>query len=63
MIIIYDKHQEVYHIQIEPSETVTIFNTSDIVEAREEFIKCMTRMFNDAICNKLQDGGKDEEAI
>lgn len=53
MKIIYDKNQEIYAVMLESSETVTYVNTADIVEAREEFIKCMTRLFNNAICEKL----------
>jgi hypothetical protein len=55
MRIIYDRHQQIYGVRIEEPETVTIINTTDIVEAREEFIKCMTRLFNDAVCKKLED--------
>jgi hypothetical protein len=53
--IIYDNHQEIYLVKIEELETVTMIHTNDIVEAREEFVKCMTRLFNDAICEKLTD--------
>lgn len=54
MRIIYEKNQEVYGVEIEPSETVTIINTDDIVEARKEFIAKMTRLFNESICKKLE---------
>lgn len=55
MRIVYDRHSKIYGIEIEKLETVTIINTSDIVEAREEFIKCMTKLFNDAVCKKFED--------
>ena len=55
MKIIYKSHQGMYFIQIEEPENVTWINTRDIVVAREEFIKMMTRLFNDAICEQLKD--------
>ena len=55
MKIIYDNHREIYLVTLENSENVTLINTSDIVEAREEFIKCMTRLFNDAVCKALKE--------
>lgn len=55
MKIIYDKSQEMYAVVLEHPETATFVHTKDIVEAREEFIKCMTRLFNDAICEKLME--------
>lgn len=54
MKVIYDPDSELYVIKLENSETTTLINTRDIVEAREEFVKCMTRLFNDAICEKLK---------
>ena len=54
MRIIYEFNQNVYGVQIEPSETVTILNTDDIVEAREEFISKMKWLFNEAIRQKLK---------
>ncbi len=54
MKVIYDPDGELYVIKLENSETTTLINTRDIVEAREEFVKCMTRLFNDAICEKLK---------
>lgn len=54
MKIIYDNHQGVYLVKIEELETVTCINSKDIVEVREEFIKCMTTMFNNAICEELK---------
>ena len=53
MKIIYCDREEAYVVQIEQSETVTILNTNDIVEAREEFLKRMKRLFNDTICKRL----------
>lgn len=55
MKIIYEPHQELYLIALEPEEAITWVNTQDIVEAREEFIKHMTRLFNDTICKALKD--------
>ena len=55
MEIIYDPDGELYVIKLESPETTTLINTKDVVEAREEFAKCMTRLFNDAICEKLTD--------
>jgi hypothetical protein len=55
MKIIYDKYQEMYIIALEELEAVTCVNTKDIVEAREVFIKAMTRLFNDTICKRLDD--------
>lgn len=55
MKIIYDNYTEMYLIKLEDQETLTWINTRDIVQAREEFIKCMTKLFNDTICKKLTD--------
>lgn len=55
MKVIYDKHQEMYAVILEHPETATFVHTKDIVEAREVFIDCMTRLFNDAICEKLME--------
>lgn len=55
MKVIYEPHQGMYLVEIKEPETVTWINTRDIVEAREEFIKMMTRLFNDAICEALKD--------
>ena len=54
MRVIYDPDGEFYVIKLEVPETTTAIKTRDIIEAREEFIKCMTRLFNDAICEKLK---------
>ena len=54
MKIIYDPQQEVYCINIEYPETVTIYNTTDIVELREMFIQYLTEWFNRAICEQLK---------
>ena len=54
MKVIYDMDQHVYCVKVESPETITFINTEDIVEARTEFIKCMTKMFNHAICEKLK---------
>ena len=62
MKIIYETNQNVYGVRIEPSETVTILNTDDIVEAREEFISKMKWLFNEAIRKKLKyNPGEDSE--
>ena len=55
MKVIYEPDNELYVIKLENPETTTLINTRDIVEAREEFIKQMTRLFNDAICRQLRD--------
>ena len=55
MKIIYDMNQHVYCVKVEYPETITIINTEDIVEARDEFIKSMTSMFNYAIREQLKD--------
>ena len=55
MKIIYDNSQEIYFIAIEEPENITMIHTTDIVEAREEFVRCMIELFNDAICKKLKD--------
>lgn len=55
MKVIYDDEQEVYIVKLEDFENTTIINTDDIVEAREHFIKGMTTLFNDAICDALKD--------
>ena len=54
MKIIYEPYQEIYIITLEDKETLTYVNTRDIVDAREEFIKYMTRLFNDTVCEKLK---------
>ena len=53
MKIVYDKHQEVYLVALEESETVTLINTKDIVEARESFLEQMKQLFNCTICKEL----------
>ena len=53
MKIIYDVVNEAYFIGIEEPESVTVVNSKDIVKVREEFIRRMTEMFNDAVCQKL----------
>ena len=55
MKIIYEPYQGMYLVLLEEPETLTWINTSDIVEARDEFIKRMTLLFNDAICEALKD--------
>lgn len=54
MKIIYDPQQEVYCINIEYPETVTTYNTTDVVELREMFIQYLTEWFNRAICERLK---------
>lgn len=55
MKVIYDSYSEIYLIKIEESETVIHFSAKDIVEAREELIRYITRLFNDVVNNKLKD--------
>jgi hypothetical protein len=53
MEVVYCNIEKVYLIKMSPSEAVTIINTEDIVEAREEFLQRMKQLFNDAICKRL----------
>lgn len=55
MRVIYEPHLEMYLVEIKEPETVTWVNTRDITKAREEFVKMMTRLFNDAVCEALKD--------
>lgn len=55
MKVIYEPNQKMYAVRIEESEVLTWINTSDIAEAREEFIKRMTRLFDDTVCKSLKD--------
>lgn len=55
MTIIYDPNQEIYCIGIAQPETATYIHANDIVEAREEFIKRMTWLFNEAVNKQLKD--------
>ena len=52
MKIVYDMDQNIYCVKVEYPETITLIHTEDIVEAREEFIRRMTSMFNYAICKQ-----------
>ena len=54
MRIMYGELEEAYFIQLSESERVTVVNTTDIVEAREYFLKSMTRLFNDAVNKSLK---------
>lgn len=62
MKIIYDDRKEVYIIKIENTETVTMIHTNDIVEVREEFVRCITQLFNNTVCaalkNKFEENDK-----
>lgn len=55
MKIAYEPHQGMYLVLLEEPETLTWINTRDIAEAREEFVKRMTWLFNDTICEALKD--------
>ena len=55
MKVIYEPYRGVYCVLLEEPEALTWINTSDIAEAREEFIKRMTWLFNNAICEVLKD--------
>ena len=59
MKIIYDQEREVYIVKIADTESAMVLNTQDIAEARDEFVRFMTRLFNDAICEQLK--GQSEE--
>lgn len=54
MEIIYDEEIKQYLVSLDDSEKTTFINTDDVVEAREEFLKRMTWMFNDTIREKLK---------
>lgn len=54
MKIMYGELEKAYFIQLSESESVTVINTTDIVEAREYFLKSMTRLFNDAVNKQLR---------
>ena len=45
---------KMYIIEIDETERITLINTDDIVEAREEFLKKMEWMFNQAVLEKLK---------
>jgi hypothetical protein len=53
--ISYDKILNVYFIKIEYPETEIHLSAEDVVGAREIFIEHMTKLFDDAINNKLKD--------
>ena len=53
MKITYDDKARVYGVSITHPDTLTWYNTSDIVELRELFIERMTELFNEAICKQL----------
>lgn len=63
MKIIYDNEQETYRVVICEPETTFVFNTDDIVEVRGELIKCVTRLFNDAVCEKLEGDDQKENTV
>ena len=54
MKVIFDKDKEMYCVEIEHPENLLWINTSDITEAKENFVNCMTRLFNDAVCEALK---------
>ena len=60
MKIIYDNEREVYEVVMCELDTTFLFNTDDISEVRDELIKCVTRLFNDAVCEKLQCNSQKE---
>ena len=53
MNIIYDNKEKMYFVKVEYPETEVWINTNDIAQARTEFIACMTKVFNDTICEKF----------
>ena len=55
MQVIYDGSQDVYLVKMEYPDTVVYINSNDIVEAREIFIEHMTAMFNNAVCEQLEE--------
>ena len=54
MKVIFDDEQKMFLVSVEHPETETWINTDDITKAREEFIKRMTWLFNDAVCGQLK---------
>ena len=54
MKIMYGELEKAYFIQLSEPESVTVVNTTDIVEAREYFLKNMTMLFNDAVNKSLK---------
>lgn len=55
MKITYDHDKETYQVVICEPDTTFLFNTDDIVEVRGELIKCVTSLFNDAVCEKFKE--------
>lgn len=53
MEIIYDDKLRIYEIKIEYPETEICISTDDLFYAREEFIKRMTWLFNNTVCQKF----------
>ena len=54
MRVVYDDKQNIYVVELEDFEKTTLINTSDIAEAKEYFIENMTRLFNDAVNERLK---------
>lgn len=55
MKISYDNILNVYSIEIEYPETEIHLCAENAVDARETFIKHMTKLFDDAVNDKLKD--------
>lgn len=55
MKIIYDTKEDMYLVEVEYPETEIWIKTNDITKARAEFVECMARAFDDAVCDKFTD--------
>jgi hypothetical protein len=54
MKIIFDDKQKMYNVVVEVSEMSTWINTTDLFEAREEFVRRMKWMFDNEVCKKMK---------
>ena len=54
MKIRYDGANKVFVIRIDPLENTTIVNTTNLVEAREMFIKHMTGIFDSTVRDRFK---------
>lgn len=62
MKIIYEPNQAVFLVEIEYPETETWINTSDIIEAREEFVNRMAWLFDNTVREKFRDNVEHKES-
>ena len=54
MKVMYDSKQNVYVVQLEELEDITIIHTDDVAEAKKNFINSMSELFNKAVNEKLK---------